>query len=134
MEKQEKSNTLPAPIQQTTEPKQLKKKGFIDKFNKLISYDYKDELINVEHSIDAIRQTILQHNLRQRDSSNYKRHGYDDIDMLDDRGPNNFKSTLRKTSSHALDGGRVLNNKFNTIGSHRQKRVQFAINADIDHT
>ena len=54
--------------------------------------------------------------------------------MLDDRGPNNFKSTLRKTSSHAIDGGRVLNNKFNTIGSHRQKRVQFAINADIDHT
>ena len=55
---------MPAPIQQATEPKQIKKKGFIDKFNKLISYDYKDDLINVEHSIDAIRQTILQHNLR----------------------------------------------------------------------
>ena len=70
MEKQEKSNTLPAPIVQTTEPKQLKKKGFIDKFNKLISYDYKDELINVEHSIDAIRQTILQHNLMTKEFTN----------------------------------------------------------------
>ena len=53
--------------------------------------------------------------------------------MLDDKGPNNLKSKLRKTSSHAIDGGKVLSKKFNTIGSHRQKRVQFAINADLDH-
>ena len=146
------------------------KQEFMEKFNRLISYDYQDQLINVEQSLNEIRHTIMKHNIQQQSQRRVRDLGINS-EHLDSalknskeqssasgHQANSQKSTLKRTTNHAVDqpgaansssqqtssgltgvqvSSRLFNNqtnsKFSTISSYRQKRVSFMINADLEN-
>lgn len=104
------------------------KEEFLQKFNRLITYNYQDQLINVEQSLNEIRQTIMKHNIHcQR-----RKNGLNAESSLSPRAGTRsviHKSTLKQTK----EGDHFVANKFETVNTQRQKRVSFNVNPDLEN-
>ena len=66
------------------------------KFNRLITYDYHDILINVEASLNAIQHTIMRHNQEQQGIIGCMRKGGPNPEVAEDH--TTVKSTLKRVT------------------------------------